>query len=176
MNKPVYCILVFMAAAILLGHTALYATEGTHENAEHDFHRNEAGLFIGATNPYDEEAGGETSFTIGFDYERRITSVAGVMGLVDFCLGDGSRSSLIAAAFAWRPVEGLRLGVGPGAEVDEEAEKAGDTEHALHFVIVARALYEFHVGNITLSPTFGVDFLGETKTNFIYGLSIGYGF
>ncbi len=176
MNKPVLCILAFLSAATLLGHTALYATEGAHENAEHDFHPNEAGLFIGATNPYDEEAGGETSFTVGFDYERRITSVAGVMGLVDLCFGDGSRSSLMAAAFAWRPVEGLRLGAGPGAEVDEETEESGDKEYSLHFVVVARALYEFPVGKFSLSPTLGFDFLGETETNISYGLSVGYGF
>jgi hypothetical protein len=46
----------------------------------------------------------------------------------------------------------------------------------LTLVIVTRASYEFHAGKVALAPTLGIDFVGETKTNIIYGLTVGYGF
>jgi hypothetical protein len=35
--------------------------------------------------------------------------------------------------------------------------------------------YEFHVGDFAVGPVLFVDFVGETKTNLTYALSIGRG-
>ena len=52
----------------------------------------------------------------------------------------------------------------------------GGSAHAAHFVIRASVLYEFEVAEWAIGPTLSVDAIGETKTNIVYGLSVGRGF
>jgi hypothetical protein len=81
---------------------------------------------------------------------------------------------------------GSRLFCAP-SPLDEEAggetsnwsrktNQRGGTKNSSHVVIVTRANYEFHVGEVTLASTLGIDFVTETKTNIVYGLTVGYGF
>ena len=58
----------------------------------------------------------------------------------------------------------------------EHEESSGETKTAGHIVIVTRANYMFHAGDISLAPTIGFDFIGETKVNLAFGLTVGYGF
>ncbi len=144
---------------------------------EHHFHHNDIGVFLGGMTPLSKTE--QTSFAIGVDYERRITQSIGVGVLVDFVFGDHKRSALVAAMFVGRPVPSLRLAIGPGFEVVEEAVTSNGgttTKNTAYFVIATGAMYDFHFGNFLLSPTVGVDFVGETKTNLLYGLTFGYGF
>ena len=156
------------------------AGEQEHAGDDHHFHRNHVAVFLGATTALDRESGGKTSFTIGADYERRITPTLGVMALADFAFGDHKRTALFAAMFAGRPIDALRLAVGPGFELVEKDKTAEDgsssTEHSAFFVISTRATYDFHVGRLSLSPAAGLDFIGETKTSFVYGVAVGIGF
>lgn len=150
-----------------------------HADEDHHLHHNHIALFVGGTTPLDSASGGATSFTLGADYERRITPVLGALLLVDFAIGDHKRAALFGAMFAVRPIEPLRITVGTGFElVDKDVTSGGTTttKKKAFFVIPTRASYEFHVGKLTLAPTFGMDFVGETKTNIVYGLSLGYGF
>ena len=36
--------------------------------------------------------------------------------------------------------------------------------------------YEFHVGSLSIGPILILDFVGETKTNLTYGITVGTGF
>ena len=75
---------------------------------------------MGATTPFEKDVAGGTGFTIGFDYERRITPTLGVLGLAEFIRGDHKRTELFAVAAAWRPVESLLVSAGPGFELVEK--------------------------------------------------------
>jgi hypothetical protein len=144
-------------------------------NAAHHFHSNDIGVFVGGTTPVDEKSGGETAPTLGIDYERRITAAIGVVFMAEIVGDEHKREDLFAVEFAYR-VSDLRLGIGPGFELVEEDKPSGGTKRSAYLVVVTRANYEFHVGKINLAPTVGVDFVGETKTNFVYGITVGYGF
>ena len=167
---------LFVVVVVLFAHTTSCAAEDAHGDDGHGFHPNEVGVFVGATTPFDEEVGGGTSFTIGVEYERRFTADIGVIALAEFARGDHKRAELFAAEFAWRPIEDLRVGLGPGFELVEKDKPSGGTKRSAFFVVVTRANYELHLDKVTLSPTLGLDFVGETKTNIVYGLTVGYGF
>jgi hypothetical protein len=154
------------------------AAQNDHAD-EHHFHHNHVAVFVGGTTALNEEKGGTTSFTVGADYERRVTATLGVMAVADLSIGNHKRQWLAAAMFAYRPLDELRLAIGPGLELVDTDETSGGTtitKTKAYFVVSSRASYEFHVGKLSLSPTLGLDFIGETKTSFVYGLAVGYGF
>ena len=156
------------------------AAEEVHGDDDHHYHDNHVAVFLGGTSPFDQERAGKTSFTVGADYERRFTQAVGAMALADFAFGDLTRTALFAALFAGRPIADLRLAIGPGIEFVEEDEILEDgstsTKHTGYFVISTRATYDFHVGVVSLTPAAGLDFVGETKTAFVYGGAVGIGF
>lgn len=110
------------ALVVLAGRMAGQEAIEDHADEDHHFHHNHIAAFLGATTPLDKERGGTTSFTVGVDYERRFTAVIGAMALADFSFGDLKREAIFAAQFAIRPIEALRLALGPGVELVEEDE------------------------------------------------------
>lgn len=167
-------------AFLLAAGAPLAGQEAGHAEDDHGFHPNHIALFAGATTALNKEKGGTTSFTLGADYERRITPKVGVMGLVDFAIGDHKRTVILAAMFAWRPADALRIALGPGAEWVEKDEvgEGGETKtkRKAYYVTASRLSYDFHVGQLSISPTLGLDFIGETKASLVYGVSFGLGF
>ena len=168
-------LLVVFAAPV-----AAQSSQAEHddEHDDHHAHPNHIAVFVGATTPTKAKA--ETSFTLGADYERRFTDLIGVLAIADFALGDHKRTALFAANVAFHPVSGLRLAIGPGFELVEKdtitSSGAEGTKLGAYFVIRGSVLYEFHVGEWSVGPVLAVDAIGETKTNIVYGLSIGRGF
>lgn len=173
-----FAFLIAGAGAPLAGQST--SSGGHAADEEHHFHRNDVAVFLGATTPLDKARGGETSFTAGVEYERRFTRVLGAQALADFSFGDLKREAIFAALLTVRPIAPLRFSLGPGAELVEEDKIEEDgstsTKNKAYFVIASRVIYVFHVGRISLAPTVGLDFIGETKTSFVYGLSVGAGF
>ena len=158
---------------------ALAAGQASAQEGEHHPHCNHVAVFVGGTTPLNEDAGGKTSFTVGADYERKLNDYVGAMVLADFAFGDHKRQALFAAFLAYHAVKPLRLAVGPGVEFVEKDETSGGTtttKNKAYFVMSSRGSYEFHVGKLSLSPTLGLDFIGETKASVVYGLALGYGF
>ena len=146
---------------------------------DHAFHHHHLAVFVGATTPFNSASGGKTAFTIGADYEYRVTPIVGAMLLFDHVTGRHKRDWLFAAMFAVRPIDALRLATGVGFELaDKDVTSGGTTitQTKAYFVWPTRASYDFHAGNFTISPTLGIDLIGETKTNIVYGLGFGYGF
>ena len=73
----------------------------------------------------------------------------------------------------------LRVAAGPGFELadkDVTVDGMTTTKQKVFFVLVTRANYDFRFGNVSLSPTVGIDLIGETETNIVYGLAFGFGF
>ena len=105
--------------------------------------------------------------------------MVGARFAVDFTGSSHSRNGLVALELVVRPVPPLALVAGPGLEfVDSEETHDGvpSTEHETDTVFRVGASYDFPVGPITIGPTVVLDFLGETKTNFVFGVSTGIGF
>jgi hypothetical protein len=73
-------------------------------------------------------------------------------------------SNAVAAALFIHPVGGLELVFGAGYE-----------DHESEFLARAGVAYAFHVGRISLTPTFSVDFV-DHEENKVYGVNIGWGF
>ena len=146
---------------------------------DHAFHHHHVAVFVGATTPFNSASGGKTGFTIGADYEYRFTESVGAMLLFDHVMGDHKRDWLFGAMFAVRPIDALRLAIGVGFELADKDVASGGmtvTQTKAYFVWPTRVSYDFHAGNFTISPTLGIDLIGETKTNIVYGLAFGYGF
>lgn len=150
-----------------------------HSDAAHAFHSNHAALFLGAT------VGTEGLFpSLGVEYERRL----GMFGVTAF--GEFTAATtpflILGAGVVLHPFGQLRLMALAGAEISLGA--AETTEDVTHRVQVqaegsgaaaplARlgAAYDFHLGKISLSPSFFVDYAHEHFTT-VGGLGIGMGF
>ena len=141
----------------------------THPN------QNEIGVFFGGTTPFNEDAGGKTAPTIGVEYERKLNERFGVVALAEFVGDEHHRDYLFAIGMSYR-VRGVVIAAGLGSETAEVDKPDGTINETTHFVIATRVGYEIHFDKISLAPTAGLDFVGETKTNLVWGISAGYGF
>jgi len=124
-------------------------------------------LFIGGTHI---DAGDETAFTFGVDYEYRLNKLIGVGGVAEHAVGGIDATSLLAVAdiHLWR---GLALQLGPGVEfVDEED---GSETFAIGRIGM---LYELEfVEGFTLSPQFHYD-VSSGEDAIVFGIAFGRAF
>ena len=132
------------------------------------------GLFVGGMTPLSETSA--TSFALGADYEYRIDERWGIGLGVDFTIGDHKRTALMATGVTYRPFSALRVATGPGLELVEKDQPGGGIKSTPYFLWGISVAYEFHVGSLSLAPTAILDFVGETKTNLTYGITVGTGF
>ena len=152
------------------------AAQDHQEDAHGDehFHKNHVAAMAGGMTPLSAKSA--TSFALGADYVRRLNPTWGIGIGADFTFGDHKRSSLFVAGATFNPVPSLRLGTGPGFELVDKDMPGGGTSTKAYFVWFVSAIYEFHVGSLSIGPLVALDFVGETKTNLTYGLSVGTGF
>lgn len=127
----------------------------------HDYHPHHAALFLGGTS----SSGGKHGATIGVEYEYRFHQKFGVTGILDYAGGEID-TTIVAAGLLYHAVADLRLLVAPGADFHDGKEE---------FVVRVGAVYDFHVGDWSISPTLHIDLL-EAKENVVYGLGFGRGF
>ena len=166
--------LIPMLAIVVMTLLPAGAALGQESQADdHEVHPNHLGVFVGGTSQLqgDKFLGG----TLGLDYERRFGDF-GVLGRVDFLKGDHERALLLNVDVAYHPTENWRLAFGPGFESVEEDGSMGETEKNLHFVLALGVEYSIEIGDWSVSPTLWFDFIGETKTNVAYGITLGRGF
>ncbi len=103
-----------LVALALVAASDLYAqsVRPAEGSGEEESRLNDVSLFLGATTETGEESA--TAFTVGADYQRRLSDLWGLGLLVDFAFGDASRSSLIGAPVFLHPIDplfGRRYGV-----------------------------------------------------------------
>ena len=163
---------IMALACLLVAPMSLANEDGNHES---HFEPNEVGLFFGGTVPLDEFAAGHAGYTLGIEYERRFNPTFGAMIIAEYVSEKHKRESLAATLFAYR-IKQFRLAAGPGVELLEKDEQGGSTKESSYFLFATRATYNVHLRRFTLSPTIGLDFIGESKTNIVLGLALGYGF
>ena len=125
-----------------------------------DDHPHHASLFLGNTNNDKDQ----NAFTVGLEYEYRVSSPVGLGALIDYA-GGSIETTIIAAGpvfHFWRELKVIAM---PGVDLHDGHEE---------FVTRVGALYDFHVGAWSISPTLHVDVL-ELKENIIFGLGFGHG-
>jgi hypothetical protein len=148
---------VFLFTVLLLNPSISAAeSEGGHEHVNH------MGLFLG-----NSHRGGETGFSVGLDYERRLTDLFGFGALIEYAGGDFD-SWVFGAPLYIHPYKGFRFLAAPGFE---------DKESKTKFLIRAGVAYQIPFGGRwAISPEYNVDFIEGGEKVQVYGVSIGLGF
>ena len=127
----------------------------------HGPHHNHLAVFAGFTG----EVRRERSFTLGVDYERRMSESFGFGVLLERASGD--RDFWIAAIpFSWHRGH-WKFSVAPGVEHEE-----GHDDHGL---VRLSAGYGFKKNDLEIAPLFAVDFVAGDMV-LVMGVTIGLGF
>jgi hypothetical protein len=146
-----------------------------HETAEHEFHRNHFGGFLGASTHSDNE---ETGFTLGLDYVRQFTPRWAAIGYTELVSGDLERNIILAVGVVFYPTRRLGLVVAPGVEfVTKSVEHHGEVEmeDEREFLMRVSATYGFPLGQASLGPALFGDWAGNRWT-IGYGIGMAVGF
>jgi hypothetical protein len=167
------------------GHSSPAGHDTAHD--EH-FHRNELAAIVAATS--EEGAHGEegrTYFTVGGEYERRLTRAIGVGAELEY-LADAN-AWIVVAPVTFHPVGRLKVfgGVGLERKAVHEGEHGGHHEGVIEesgrenlFLWRLGAAYgvEF-AGRYSIGPTVSFDFVRESGAwvnAVVYGVTFGVAF
>ena len=144
-NRHTPCCIVLATLIALGSQVALAEDEWAEEG------RNEIGIYLGVT-----ESGGDEGFSVGIDYERRLSLRFGVGGVVEHT-GADFRENILAVSFIWHPWKELKLFAAPGLEIED-----GETGALLRLGLE----YGFSIGKgFEISPGVAFDFTeGEDAT------------
>jgi len=115
----------------------------------------EISLFLGASSNSNE-----TAFTIGVDYQYRISNVFGVGAILDHATGD-LKSTLVAPAL-FLHVKNLSFTVAPGAEFSEDETT---------MVLRVGAEYEFELSRFAIIPGVFYDTERNEEATWVYGVA-----
>lgn len=133
--------------------------ESSQHHAGH--HKNHVAVFVGAIDEHEE-----TAFSLGLDYERRLSRVFGIGVLTHYAFGD-VRSFALAAPIFLHATERLKFSLAAGYE---------DANHEDRETLIRLGVeYGFEVGRLTMAPMFAVDFV-EDEEILVLGVNIGRGF
>ena len=140
---------------------AAFQEDHADANAEEADRPNRIGLFLGATTK-----DGHTGFTIGLEYERRLSELIGV-GAVAEATPNG-REFVGAVPVFFHPVGGLAFSIGPGFSVENG--------HA-HFLVRFGVGWDFELpAGLSLAPTVSYDLTEGTEDAVVYGVLLSYVF
>ena len=140
---------------------AAFQEDHADANAEEADRPNRIGLFLGATTK-----DSHTGFTIGLEYERRLSELIGV-GAVAEATPNG-REFVGAVPVFFHPVGGLAFSIGPGFSVENG--------HA-HFLVRFGVGWDFELpAGLSLAPTVSYDLTEGTEDAVVYGVLLSYVF
>ncbi|NIO41616.1 MAG: hypothetical protein GTO41_16405 [Burkholderiales bacterium] len=146
-------------ALFLVMASSAYAAESKHESDAEEG-RQRLALFLGTTRD-----GGDSGFTVGLEYEYRVSQAIGVGGLIDRAGGDFD-STLLAGAFFFHFGHHWVALLAPGMEFNEDDELA----------LRAGFAYEFKVAKrFNVAPAFNIDFI-DGEERLVYGVNLGWTF
>lgn len=150
------------ATVFRLGVLLLVSTISLGSSAEPEVEQeNAVNLFVGNT-----QNGSLNGASIGVGYERRLTSLFGVGGFLEYAGGDFDVTSL-GATLHLHPHAGWEFKLSPGVELD------GGEQDLMFRVGVG---YEFEVvPSWAIVPELNVDFV-DGESELIYGVSAQYEF
>lgn len=151
---------IFNTVSALLLIVLLPGILSGQEEKEEKERKNEVSLFLGATSNTDA-----TAFTIGLDYQYRISRVFGVGAILDHAAGE-INSTLVAPAL-FLHVKQLSFTIAPAAEFSDDGTA---------FVIRVGAEYEFEISRFSISPAIFFDTERSGKPSLVYGVGFGFEF
>ena len=138
------------------------AEDGQDEHgAEHSFHPNVFGVFLGGTGENRRDA----DLTLGIGYERFINESFGVGGIIERAFGDHD-FWVLAVPFAYH-TGAWKWYVAPGVE-----NKDG---HSNEFLVRVALEFGFEVGGFEVGPQLAVDFVDGDR-EYVLGVVIARGF
>ncbi len=156
--------------AALLGAAATvgWAQEETGESEELP---NAVSVFLGATvEPADRGSG--VSFTLGVDYERRLTEYVGVGAFAEGAFGETAREAVLGIPLTVHAFGSLILVVAPLVEFSQ-TRGTGDTETEIG--LRAGVAYELPIDRYAVIPAAYLDFVGS-DVMLVLGASFSLGF
>ncbi len=156
----------FLAAAFVAA-MAVSASPARADDARHDaWHENHFAVFGGITHAEDENL-----FTLGADFEYRISDYVGAGAFFDAAVQDPKHQILAAALFV-HPYKGAKLILGAGAERADGIDGRSHNE----FLFRAGAGYDIHIDDrFTATPTIALDVVDGHKSG-VFGVALGVGF
>jgi len=158
---------LFIALGVLPLQASTHTAEPHHDDDVAHHHKNHIAIFIGATQA--EEHHGERNdphFTLGIDYERRLSTLFGLGLLADGVIG-GKRDYLVGVPLFLHASEHIVLQLAPAWHKVEEGNHSGA-------VLRSGIIWSIPVGTGTLSPSLFYD-IAESDNIWVFGLSIGKG-
>ena len=148
-------------------HQAEHEPSEHAEHSEHDeqhLHRHHIAGILGGTH-----AEHETAFTVGADYEYRLSKWVGVGALIDYAGGHlGER--VVAGMVIVHPIRPLSVLLAAGQDHRVEHEHAENS-----FVVRVGAVYYFEVGRFGIGPSYFLD-TTNGETLHVFGITIASGF
>jgi hypothetical protein len=143
------------------------ATETHEEHGGHELHQNHVALFLGSTEGEEHHGEkGDRDFTIGIDYERRLSKLFGIGAMVDW-VAEGNREYLIGVPVFLHVGNGGKFQLAPAYHRVREGDEDG-------FVFRTAFAWDFYIKKISLAPYIAYDFTdGQDFT--VFGLDIGTG-
>ena len=155
------CVLLALAPKPIRAADDEAAQGEAEEWAEEGF--NDLSLFLGVTS-----ADGENGFSVGLDYERRLSRGFGIGGVIEYT-GSDFRDGIAAVSFNWHPWKELKVLAAPGVEVER-----ADGSDAFLFRIGAE--YGIAIGRgFEVAPALNFDFTSD-DTAVVYGVSFAKSF
>jgi len=159
--------------------------EGSHQSQSHDSHtdhRHHAGGLIAATWNFDHH---HTDFTVGGDYQFRLSPRWAVGGFGEVIFADRAEY-LAGVPVYFYATKSFWLRAGPGVEFIQSGEEhhehssfvsasEGPTSTKAEFLFRFGFGYNFEVGGLTIAPTLDVDLVRNNRA-LVWGLAIGKGF
>ena len=135
-----------------------------NEHGEKHVHRHHIAGFLGGTH-----AEHETAWTIGADYEYRLSRWVGVGGLIDYA-GGHLKERIVAGMVIVNPIRALSVLVAAGQ--DHRIEHGHDENS---FVVRVGGVYYFEAGRFGIGPSYFLD-TTNGETLHVFGVVIATGF
>ena len=167
---------MFTALAALTLFTGMDAVAQEEDaEAEEHGHDNVVALFLGgATHLGSDDDPNETGFSLGVEYERRLTSRLKLGLLAEYALTDTERNYIAALPLFAHLTERLVLVAAPGIEWAVEDEGT-ETHEEADLLMRFGTIYEVEINNWVFAPQVHGDLVSGHWT-LVYGLGLGIGF
>lgn len=138
------------------------------EHTSEHHHGHHMAIFVGVTEAEEREGHKEDpQFTLGFDYERRLSKLFGLGAMFDW-VAEGKREILIGPIGFIHPYKGLSVTAAP---CYQRARKSGHEG----FVFRVGGAWDFQMSKYTISPNLVYD-LTKEEDFFVVGVCFGKGF
>jgi len=176
-------VLLALAAAFVAGLSLPRASLGQEhaegvrgEHEEHEYHKNAVFLFLGGTTESISDDP-TTRFSLGLEYERRLSRAVGVSAGGEVVLGGEGREVLAGLLLILHPVGRFALAAGPGMEIGKEHHGEGEGDTEVRAALRVGVLYDFEVGRrYAIAPAVYVDFIDGKDPALVWGANLGIGF